>query len=129
MRSQRQNKNPYVILKVFNKMRKKFARGYITEGVILALTSFFYVPKGTDDILIMFYTTVSGINNSLWDPNFVVTSMGSYLIMVGPETHMVDLDVGKMFITFDFHWCWPSITECIWDPIWVIRRTVKEHLS
>ena len=81
-------------------MRKLVARGYITEGVILTQISFFSVPKGTDDIRILFYVTVSGLKDSLWDTNFMLPSMGSFIMMVGPEMHMVDLDVEEMFYKF-----------------------------
>ena len=50
-------------MKVDNKMSKLFARGYITEGVILILTSFFYVPKGTGDIFMVFNAALSGLKN------------------------------------------------------------------
>ena len=52
-------------------MRKLVARGYITEGVILTLASFFSVPKGTHGIFMVFDATVSGIKDFLWDPNFM----------------------------------------------------------
>ena len=42
----------------------------------------------------VFEATVSGFNGSLWYPKFMLPSMGSLLMMVGPKTHMVDLDVG-----------------------------------
>ena len=74
-------------------MGKFVSMGYITEVVILALTSFFSMPKVTEDIRMVFYATVSILNYSLWDPNLVFPSMGSLLILVGPEMHMVDLDV------------------------------------
>ena len=51
------------------------------------------------------------LKNPLWDQNFTLLSMGSLVMMVGPEMHMVELDVGEIFITFDFNWCWPSIAE------------------
>ena len=54
-------------------MMKLVARGYITEGEILAMTPLFYVPKVTEDILMVFDATVSGLNNSLWDPNSMLT--------------------------------------------------------
>ena len=92
-------------------MSKLVARGYTTEGVILELTSLFYVPKVTDDIRMVFDETMSGLNDYLWYPNFMFLSMVSLLIMMGPEMHMVDLDVGGVFITFEFHLCWPSIAE------------------
>ena len=81
-------------------MSKLFARGYITEGVILILTSFFYVPKGTGDICMVFNATLSGLKNYLWAPNCVLPLMGSFTMMVGPKTHMVDLDVERIFYNF-----------------------------
>ena len=81
-------------------MRKLVVGCYITEEVILTLTSFVSVPKVRDDICMLFDATVSVPNDYLWNPNFMLTSMGSFLMMVGPETHMVDLDVGEMFYNF-----------------------------
>ena len=43
-------------------MIKLVARGNITEGVILKLKSFFYVPKEIEDICIVFDATVIGLN-------------------------------------------------------------------
>ena len=80
-------------------MRKLVTRGYITEGGILALTYFFYVPKVTEDIHMVFDATLRKIN-SLWNTKLMLPSMGSFLIMVVPKTQMVDLDVGEMFYNF-----------------------------
>ena len=46
------------------------------------------------DIHFVFDATVSVINSSLWYPNFMLQSMGSFLVIVVPETYMVDIDVG-----------------------------------
>ena len=100
MRPKRRDNDPSVRLKVGNKMSKLVARGYITEGVILANTSFFSVPNGINNIYMVFDATDSGIYDSLWAPNFMLSSMGSLLMMVGPETHMDDLDIGEMFYNF-----------------------------
>ena len=78
-----QEKYNSVSIKVANKISKLVARGYIMEVVILALTSFFTVPKVTDGIRMAFDATEIGINNSLWDPNFMLLSMVILLIMVG----------------------------------------------
>ena len=45
----------------------------------------------------VFDTTVSRINDSLWDPKFMLLSVGSLLMIVGLEMHMVNLDVGEIF--------------------------------
>ena len=92
-RTQRQENDSYVILKVSNKMSKLIIRGYITEGIILVLTSFFSVPKGTDDICI-------GLKDYMWAPNLMLPSMGTLLMMMDPETHMVDLEFGGIFYNF-----------------------------
>ena len=62
--------------------------------------SFFSVTKGTDDIRMVFDVTMSGFNDYLWAPNFMLPSIGSFIMMVGMETHMVDIDVGEMFYNF-----------------------------
>ena len=100
MRKQRQENDPSVSLKVFNNMDKLVARVYITEGVILAPTPFFYVPKETDDIRMVFDLTLSGLNDYLWALKLMLLSMGSLLMIVDSETHMVDLDVGEIFYNF-----------------------------
>ena len=48
----------------------------------------------------LFDSTVSGLNDYLWDPNFMFPSTGSLLMMVGPETHMVNLNIGEIFYNF-----------------------------
>ena len=58
MITHRQDKDPYVRIKASNKTSKLVSRGYSTEGVILALMYFFYVPKGTEDIFMVFNATV-----------------------------------------------------------------------
>ena len=98
--NQRRENNPSVSIKVNDKMSKLVSRGYIIEVVILALASLLYVPKGTYDIRMEFDATVSRINDSLWASNFIFPSMGSLLMMVGPETYMVDIDSREIFYNF-----------------------------
>ena len=59
------------------------------EGSIIAPTSLFSVPKVIDDIHMVFDVTVIGVNDSLWDPKLMLSSMGNLIMMVGPETHIV----------------------------------------
>ena len=51
----------------------------------------------------VFDAIVSGLNNSMWDPKFMLTSMGSFLMMVGLKMHIVDLYVEEMFYNFRFY--------------------------
>ena len=80
---QRRDNDYSVSLKVDNKTSKLVARGYISEGVILALTSLFYVPKGKYDIRMVFDATVSGLNNYLWAKKPHVTVNGQFAYYVG----------------------------------------------
>ena len=100
MMPQRQENDPSVSLNVANKMRKLVSRGYITEVFILALKSFFSLPKGTYYISMVFDTTVSGLNYYLWSPKFMLPSMGSLLMIVGLETQMFNINVGEVFYNF-----------------------------
>ena len=61
------------------------AGGYMTELVILALTSFFSVPKGIDYIHMLFGATVSVLNDYLWAPNVMLLAMGTFLMVVVPD--------------------------------------------
>ena len=76
------------------------ARGYITEGVILALMSCFSVAKGIENIKIVLDATVRRLNKSLCIQKFMLPSMVSFCITVGPKAHMVYIDVGEMFYNF-----------------------------
>ena len=60
----------------------------------------FNVLKVINDIHIIFDTTVSVLNDSLWDPSFMFLSMGILLMMMGLEMHMVDLYFGEIFYNF-----------------------------
>ena len=48
----------------------------------------------------VFDATISGIKNPLWDTRFLLRSMGSLIMIVGPNAHMVELDVGEIFDNF-----------------------------
>ena len=42
----------------------------------------------------VFEVTVGGINDPLWDTNFMIAVTGSLFIMMVPKMHMVDLNFG-----------------------------------
>ena len=58
------------------------------------------MSKLTEEINMVLDTTVRRLNSYLWDKKIMLPSMGSLLIMVGPDTYMVNLDVGYMFYNF-----------------------------
>ena len=124
MRTKGQEKHPFISLKLANKMSKFVVRGYITEGVILALKSFFSVPKGTWYICMVFDTTVIRINNSLWDPNFMFLLMVSLLMMLGPKIQMVNLYVEVIFYNFRIY---SVLEKYFWVDLGYYLRHNKEQ--
>ena len=67
------------------------------EVVILTLFSLLSVLKGTYNIPMVFNVTIRGLNNLLWDTNFMFPLMGSLLMIFVTNIHMVNLDVGEIF--------------------------------
>jgi hypothetical protein len=95
--------DPKVKAKVSAKLDKVRARGYISPGVVESLTSFFAVPKGDDDIRLVYDGSVSGLNTSIWVPRFFLPTIRTPLRAVDEGTYMADIDIGEMFLNFILH--------------------------
>ncbi len=89
--------------KIKEKLRKVRERRYLQPGPIKALTSFFTVPKGDDDIRVVYNGTKSGLNDCLWAPWFRLPTVEQHLRAVEPGTFMADLDIGEQFLNFMLH--------------------------
>ena len=68
-----------------------------------SLTDFFSVPKGDDDIRMVYNGTSSGLNDVLWVPSFPLPTVDSLLRAVHPDTWMADTNLGEMFLNFVLH--------------------------
>ena len=79
------------------------ARRYVHPGEVRSLTSFFAVPKGEDDIRMVYDGTKSGLNDVLWAPWFPLPTIEMHLRSVGPGSFMGDIDIGDMFLNFMLH--------------------------
>ena len=75
-------------------------KGYISKGPVRSVTSFFDVPKGDDDIRLVYNATESGLNEAVWAPWFSLPTCESHLRSVDPGTYMGDADLGEMFLNF-----------------------------
>jgi hypothetical protein len=62
---QRGEPDPAVRDLITKKLFKIRARGYVQPGYVRALTSFFSVPKGEEDIRLVYNGTKSGLNDCL----------------------------------------------------------------
>jgi hypothetical protein len=71
--------------------------------MIKSLTAFFGVPKGEDDIRLMYDGSVSGLKLSIWVPRFFLPTLRTHLRAVDEDTYMADVDTGEMFLNFILH--------------------------
>jgi hypothetical protein len=67
--------------------------------------SFFPVPKGGGGDMRMVYDgSVSGLNDAMWVPRFVLPTIQTHQRAVKEQTYMADVDVaGEMFLNFVLH--------------------------
>lgn len=82
------------------KIHKVIKRGYISPGFVKSLTGFFAVPKGTEDICVVYDATKSGLNNAIWTPNFFLPTATTVLNNASPDTYFGDIDLGEMFLNY-----------------------------
>jgi len=103
-RAQPDERDPVVKLQQGIKLGKVTARRYVakTEGV-KDWTSFFSVPKGTEDIRMVYDASKSGLNSAIWVPGFPLPTTNTHLRSVEPGTWLADLDIGEMFLNFPLH--------------------------
>jgi len=69
-RPQPVERDPQVRQKVATKLAGVRDKRYVCKGTVTSLTSYFSVPKGDQDIRLVYDVSKSGLNKSLWAPNF-----------------------------------------------------------
>lgn len=85
---------------VWKKLSKVRKRRYIDTGEVVTLMHYFYVPKGTDDIRMVYNGTASGVNDCLFAPHFSLPTISHVARALAPNYYQADLDVGEMFLNF-----------------------------
>ena len=93
-------KDEHVVAKILEKLSKVRGRGYIGPNWVRSLTSYFHVPKGGDDIRMVYDLTASGLNDALWVPSFWMPSVGNVLECCTHSSWFGDVDAGEMFLNF-----------------------------
>jgi hypothetical protein len=71
---------------------------------VKSLTTFFGVPKGEDDMRVVYDGSLPGLNAALWCSWFILTNTNSHLITVEPGMFMRDVDIAEMFMNFFLDW-------------------------
>jgi len=97
-------RDPLIKLRQGIKLGKVTGRRYVAKTTAVAdWTSFFSVPKGADDIRMVYDASRSGLNAALWVPGFPLPTTNTHLRSVEPGTWLADLDIGEMFLNFPLH--------------------------
>ena len=114
---QRMPSDPSIAQRIMDKVNKVRLRCYIAVGLVLSLTAYFHVPKGEDDIRMVYDLTVSGLNDVLWAPSFWMPTIVNVFDCATHSSWFGDVDAGEMFLNY---WLDPAIrpyagVDVSWD--------------
>jgi hypothetical protein len=99
-RPQRQEDDPAIQTQIRAKLENVLRKGYISKGQVTSLTSYFAVPKGTNDVRMVYDSTKSGLDAALWVPSFSLPTVDTLTDMLEASSWMSDLDMGEQFLNF-----------------------------
>ncbi len=85
---------------VLAKLAQVRLRHYVQPGPVVSLTDYFDVPKGEDDLRMVYNGTSCGLNDMLWSPSFWLPTLTTAAQVLSFYTFSVDLDLGEMFLNF-----------------------------
>ncbi len=100
---QRSERHASFQAKVSEKLEDIRRKAYIMGGRVDSLTTFFWVPKGEQDIRLVYDTTKSGLNQALWAPTFGMPTVENLVKGVMDYSWMGDMDISEMFLNFNLH--------------------------
>lgn len=80
-----------------NSVRQK---RYIAPGRVVSLIHFFYVPKGPDDIRIVYNGAGCRLNKVIWAPHFGLPTIRDVFRSLLPGYVQADIDIAECFLNF-----------------------------
>jgi hypothetical protein len=91
--------------KTRERIGKVIKRRYLltTDMPIKSFIKFFAVPKGGDDIQLVYDATENKLNECVWVPSFWLPTIDSLVCACDVDTWMTDRDIGDMFLNFQLH--------------------------
>lgn len=127
-RPQRIPADEETVKKIQGKLVKFRDRGYIAPGAVDSLMSMFDVPKGVDDIRLVFDGTGCGLNSVLWAPWFALPNVSSVLRTLEPGYWCADNDFGEMFYNFWLHESLQSLCGMDFSKLFSNEMTVGQRV-
>jgi hypothetical protein len=121
-------REPEKVEQVKSKLNKVINRRYISPEEMVNVTSYFDVPKGDDDIRMVYDFTASKLNDALWAPNFWLPTISNVLDCTTHSSWFGDVDAGEMFLNFPLDrsmrkYCGVDVT-CVLPPTQPKKRTI-----
>ena len=89
--------------KVAEKVNKVRRLLYVRPGKVCSQIDVFIIPKGLDDIRLVYNMTSCGLNKVMWAPWFALPGIRSHLRSVEVNTFLGDMDMGDMFHNYILH--------------------------
>jgi hypothetical protein len=102
-RPQPPERDPVMRQQVKDKLATVREKGYIDKGKVLSLTSYYGVPKGEQNIRMVYDATKSQLNASLWAPNFSLPTVDTLVKGMDDQSWLGDIDIGEMFLNPMLH--------------------------
>jgi hypothetical protein len=98
-------KDVTVWMKTKEKIGKMIKRRYLlpTDSLVKSYIKYFAVPKGEDDIRMVYDATANKLNEAVWVPTFWLPTIDLLVSVVGSTSWMTDRDVGDMFLNYQLH--------------------------
>jgi hypothetical protein len=110
------------------KLEKLLRRRYITCGPCKNTVPRFAVPKGSDDIRVVWDLKKSGLNEHMFTPSFFLPTVATYLRKLTNVAHSGDFDIGEQFHNYMLH-PQEQIYCGVHVPGETVRRLVSEGLA
>ena len=85
---------------VSSKVTTMVAKSYLETGPVRTCLHYFAVPKGEDDIRVVFDGTSCGLNDALWSPNFFLPTSRNASEILSFDSWMADSDFAEFFHNF-----------------------------
>ena len=96
-------KEDWIVAKDQEKLIKLLRRRYIVPGPCQNTVPRFPVPKGADDIRVVWDLAKNGLNEHMYTPSFFLATMGTYLRRIEAGVYGGDFDIGEQFHNYMLH--------------------------
>lgn len=87
--------------KIFKVVKRRYL--LMTGIKVKSLIKYFAVPKGEDNICLVYNATSNKLNDCVWMPTFWLPTINLLVRALDKDSWMTDCDVGDMFLNFQLH--------------------------